>query len=301
MFARLKITSRIHLLLLWRHLVFCIVGVDLWSLRSQMHEDRQKQLRNLLDLTLSVARADMLSAGGPSTQGGRKAFLSVLQSTRSGDQKDANDIFAFDYNGMTLSHIDPDKMGRNLIELTDANGVKIIQELVQIAKSPSGTGFTSSMFAKGAGGPVTPKLTLVQNVPELAGFAGVGVYLDDVHADFYKRVFLDGGILAVLFLTLGVMGYLIGRSISPKPFSDLAANIGRLSNGDLSIPLANACRENRAWRHRPGGGHLPRQPGRFSDLQEQTEPGENASAAGSIDSSARCRSSRRQSQLWLPR
>ncbi len=241
MFARLKITSRIHLLLALAAFGFLASsGVGLWSLRSQMHEDRQKQLRNLLDLTLSVARADMLSAGGPSTQGGRKAFLSVLQSTRFGDQKDANDIFAFDYNGMTLSHIDPDKMGRNLIELTDANGVKIIQELVQIAKSPSGTGFTSSMFAKGAGGPVTPKLTLVQNVPELAGFAGVGVYLDDVDADFYKRVFLDGGILAVLFLTLGVMGYLIGRSIS-KPFADLAANIGRLSNGDLSIPLANAC------------------------------------------------------------
>ncbi len=240
MFARLKIATRIHLLLVLAAFGFLASsGIGLWSLRSQMLEDREKQLRNLLDLTLSVARADMMAAGGPSTQAGRKAFLSVLQSTRFGDEKEANYIFAFDYAGNTLSHIDPDKIGRNLIELTDSNGVKIIQGLLQIAKSPSGTGFTSYLFPKGSGGPVTPKLTLVQNVPDLSGFAGVGVYMDDLDADFYKRVFLEGGLLAALLATIGAVGYLIGWSIS-KPLSDLAGNIGRLSHGDLNIPLGNA-------------------------------------------------------------
>ena len=240
MFARLKITTRIHLLLVLAAFGFLAsAGIGLWSLRSQMLEDREKQLRNLLDLTLSVARADMMAAGGPSTQAGRKAFLSVLQSTRFGDEKEANYIFAFDYAGNALSHIDPDKIGRNLIELTDPNGVKIIQSLLQIAKSPSGTGFTSYLFPKGSGGPVTPKLTLVQNVPDLSGFAGVGVYMDDLDADFYKRVFLDGGLLAVLLVIIGAVGYLIGWSIS-KPLSDLAGNIGRLAHGDLNIQLGNA-------------------------------------------------------------
>ena len=241
MFARLKITTRIHLLLVLAAFGFLASSaIGLWSLRSEMLEDRQKALRNLLDLTLSVAHADMMAAGGPSTQAGKKAFLSVLQSTRFGDEKEANYIFAFDYSGNTLSHIDPAKIGRNLIELTDSNGVKIVQDLIQIAKSPSGTGFMTYLFPKGSGGPMTPKLTLVQNVPDLAGFAGVGVYVDDLDAEFYKKVFLEGWLLAVPLLTLGVVGYLIGRSIS-KPFSDLAANIARLSNGDLNIPLANAC------------------------------------------------------------
>ncbi len=241
MFARLKITTRIHLILVLAAFGFLAAsGIGLWSLRSQMLEDRQTQLRNLLDLTLSVARADMMAAGGPSTQTGRKAFLSALQSTRFGHEKEANYIFAVDYNGNALSHIDPDKIGRNLIELSDANGVKIVQDLIHIAKGPSGTGFMSYLFPKGSGGPVTPKLTLVQNVPDLAGFAGVGVYTDDFDADFYKRVYIDGGMLAVLLLAIAVVGYLIGRSIS-QPLSDLAANMARLSTGDMNIPLSNAC------------------------------------------------------------
>ena len=240
MFARLKITTRIHLLLLLAAFGFLASsGIGLWTLRSQMLEDRQTQLRNLLDLTLSIARADMMAAGGPTSEAGRKAFLSVLQSTRFGSEKEANYIFAFDNNGVTLSHIDREKIGRNQLELTDANGVKLVQNLIQIAKGPSGTGFTTYVFPKGAGGAITPKLTLIQNVPELHGLAGIGIYMDDLDADFYKKALIDGGILAVLLLMIAAAGYLIGRSIS-KPLSVLATDIARLGNGDLNIVLADA-------------------------------------------------------------
>ena len=240
MFACLKITTRIHLLLVLAAFGFLASsGIGLWTLRSQMLEDRQMQLRNLLDLTLSIARGDMMAAGGPTSEAGRKAFLSVLQSTRLGDEKEANSIFAFDNNGVTLSSVDRDKIGRNQLELTDANGVKLVQNLIQIAKSPSGTGFTTYVFPKGAGGTIAPKLTLVQNVPELHGLAGIGIYMDDLDVDFYKKAFIDGGMLAVLLLTIAVVGYLIGRSIS-KPLSDLATNIARLAKGDVNILLADA-------------------------------------------------------------
>ncbi len=241
MFARLKITTRIHLLLVLAAFGFLAsAGIGLWSLRSQMLDDREKQLRNLLDLTLSVARNDMTTAGGASSQAGRKAFLSVLQATKFGDAKEANYIFAFDYAGVNLSHIDPERIGHNFNELSDPNGVKIIQNLIKIAKSPAGTGFTTYLFPKGAGGAVTPKLTLVQNVPELGAFAGVGVYMDDLDAEFYSRFFFDGSLLAVLLLTIAVTGYFIGRSIS-KPIAKLAVNIAQLAKGDLNVPLTKSC------------------------------------------------------------
>jgi methyl-accepting chemotaxis protein len=239
MFARLRITTRIQLLLILAAFGFLVsLGIGLWSLRSQMQEDRQTQLRNLLDLTLSIARADMMKAGGPASESGRKAFFSALQSTRFGDEKEANYIFAFDYNGVALSHIDSAKIGHNLIELTDANGVKVIQTLIKIAKSPTGSGFTNYLFPKGAGGPATPKLTLVQNVPDIGGFAGVGVYLDDIDVDFYERILIEGGILLAVLTIIAVTGYLIARSIS-RPIAVLAANIARLAGGDLDIPSAD--------------------------------------------------------------
>ena len=62
---RLKITMAIRLLLaLGTISLFSLSGIGLWSLRSQMLEDRQAELRKLLDLTLSVARAAMIKAGG---------------------------------------------------------------------------------------------------------------------------------------------------------------------------------------------------------------------------------------------
>ncbi len=257
MFARLKITTRIHLLLVLAAFGFLASsGIGLWSLRSQMLEDREKQLRNLLDLTLSVARGDMMAAGGQSSQAGRKAFLSVLQSTRFGDAKEANYVFAFDYNGVTLSHVDSEKIGRNLIELTDANGVKLIQNFVQIAKNPAGTGFTTYVFPKGTGGPATPKLTLVQNVPEIGGFAGVGAYMDDLDADFYRRFLLDGGMLAILLLSIGAVGYLIERSIS-KPLSDLAGNLAQLTKGNLNISLPTAGEKTELGDFARALGRLP--------------------------------------------
>lgn len=237
MLARLKIATRIQLLLVLMAVsFFASSGIGLWSMRSQMQEDREKHLRNLLDLTLSAARADMTAAGGPSTQAGRSAFLSALKATRFGDAKEANYVFAFDYNGVALSHVDPEKIGRNLIDLTDANGVKLIQNLIRIAKSPEGTGYTQYLFPKGAGGPITPKLTLVQNVPEIDGFVGVGVYMDDINADFFARFILEAVLLSVLLLALAALGYLIARSIS-KPLSDLAANMAQLASGDLNIAL----------------------------------------------------------------
>jgi methyl-accepting chemotaxis protein len=165
--------------------------------------------------------------------------LAALQATRFGDQKEANYVFAFDYNGIALSHIDSKKIGRNMLNFTDANGVKLIQNLIQIAKSPSGTGFTSYLFEKGAGGAVTPKLTLVQNVPEIGGLVGAGVYMDDVDAEFYNKLLLEGGALAVILAMIAAAGYRIGRSIS-DPLSELAATLARLAKGDLDIAPAKA-------------------------------------------------------------
>ncbi len=55
---RLKITVDIRLLLALGTLsLFSLSGIGVWLLRSQMLEDRQAELRKLLDLTLSVARA----------------------------------------------------------------------------------------------------------------------------------------------------------------------------------------------------------------------------------------------------
>ncbi len=236
MLARLKIATGVILIpLLVAFGVLASSAIGLWTLRSQMLEDRRMQLRNLLDLTLSIARADMKAAGGNATDAGKRAFLSVLHSTRFGDEAEANYIFAYDYDGGTLSHADPNKIGQNRLDTVYPNGVKVVRTFIGIARSAAGTGYVEYPMEKGAGGPVTKKLTLVQNVPEINGVAGVGVYTDDVNAVFLHRLLIEAGLLSAVLIVITAWSYLAGRSIS-KPLSELARRIARLAEGDLSVP-----------------------------------------------------------------
>ncbi len=213
MSERTKIMMRIRLLLALGTLsILALSGIGLWSLRSQMLECRQAELRKLLDLTLSVARAQMTAAGGPESEAGKKAFFSVLRTSGFGDEN-VNYIFSYDYNGVVTSLNDRSKIGQSRIELTDANGIKIIKEFIKVAKGPSGTGFVEYMYEKGVGGPITPKLSLIQNVPEIEGLVGVGAYSDDMDADFYRQLFLGGAMVAAVLAAVGAAGFLIGRKL----------------------------------------------------------------------------------------
>jgi methyl-accepting chemotaxis protein len=234
MLERLKIATRINLIPPFAALaILAAAAIGLWALRSQMVEDRHVQLRNLLNLTLSVARAEMKAAGGEASETGRKAFLSVLASARYGAESEKNYVFSYDYIGITLSHGDPKKVGENRFNTVYANGRKMVQEFIGIGKSPSGSGFVDYPIEKGAGGPVTPKLAFVQNVPEIGGVACLGVYLDDVDAIFFQRLLAMGILVGLLLAAIVAWTYVIGRSIS-MPLSELSNTVARLAC-DLNI------------------------------------------------------------------
>ncbi len=240
MLARLKIATRVNLIpLLVAFGVLVSSAIGLWTLRSQMLEDRRAHLRDVLGLTLSIARTDMKAAGGPASEAGRKAFLSVLRSTRFGEGTEANYIFAYDYDGNTVSHIDQKKIGQNRFNAVYANGVKVVQKFVDIAKSSAESGFIEYPMEKGSDGPITPKLTFVQNVPELGVLAGVGIYIDDVNTIFLHRILVEFLFLIAVLVVISVCSYVIGRSIS-RPLSDLVSKIAKLANGDLDIPPVGA-------------------------------------------------------------
>jgi signal transduction histidine kinase len=171
MLARLRITTRINLTLLLGvigTLMLTYIGNSI--LRGQMMDERQSQLRNLVDMSITIAREAMIAAGGPATEAGRKAFFSVLQSSHFGNEKQANYIFAYDYNGVVTILNDRSKIGQNRFQLTDANGDKFIQAIINTARGPAGEGFIKYMYEKGVGGPITPKLSYVKKYTRISGF-----------------------------------------------------------------------------------------------------------------------------------
>jgi signal transduction histidine kinase len=237
--SRFKIASRVNLLigLAALGMVLCS-AIGLWALREQMYEDRRVQLRELTQVILHYARQTMNAAGGAETDAGRQAFISAVSSVRFGEDQ-TNYVFAYDYNGVTIIHPNGKLIGKNRIDLVFANGLKMMPDFIDIARSPSGFGYIEYPLPKGFKGEPTPKLTLIQNVPELKFFVGAGIYVEDVDAIFFHRLWVEGWLLAVSLPIIGLVCYRVSRSIT-EPLSTLVGKIASLAKGDVTIAPVQA-------------------------------------------------------------
>jgi signal transduction histidine kinase len=232
--SRLKIAVRINLLLVLTALgILVSAAIGLWGLSEQMMEDRRIHLRNLMEVVLDDARSDMASAGGPETETGRRAFFEMLRRAKFHDDAPNNYFFSLDYNGLVTSHPNPELQGtaRQLFY----NGVNITQQFIDIARSPSGSGYLEYGIPKGVGGKMTPKLAFIRNVAELNGLVGVGVFIDDLNSTFFKRFLMEAGLFAMTMPLISFFGYIITRSIT-APLSGILRSIRRLAKGDLATP-----------------------------------------------------------------
>nr|WP_041787606.1 methyl-accepting chemotaxis protein [Rhodomicrobium vannielii] len=210
--------------------------VSFWFLYSQMVEDRQRELRNEVSLVLSAARAQMAAASGPTSKAGREAYLGVIRAARFQDEDGLKGIFAYDLNGVALSHGIPSQQGKNLLETGSVELKKFIQASTEIARSPSGHGFSVSLPDIGRG-PWTPKLTFVQAAPEIGGFVSASSDAKSLHEAFLYRLYVQGAIICGLLAVLAILVWWFARSILGQ-LTHLGRGILSLANGDMQpMPL----------------------------------------------------------------
>lgn len=78
------------------------------------------------------------------------------------------------------------KSGDNIWELTDPDGVKVIQEELKVAQNPAG-GFLSYKWKKLNSSQIDSKITFVQAVPEWRWVVGAGAYNDEIDLQIAKE------------------------------------------------------------------------------------------------------------------
>ncbi len=91
-------------------------------------------------------------------------------------------IFAVQWDGLSL--VTPQK-GKNVIDLTDANGVKIIQELIKASKS--GGGYVSYVMPKFDRDTTYNKLSYTKAVSDWEWLIGAGVNVDKIETVIHQR------------------------------------------------------------------------------------------------------------------
>lgn len=100
----------------------------------------------------------------------------ILQGLTYGDD---GYFFLYDRQGKNLVHpIQPELVGKNLIDLQDTNGKYVIRDLIDLAEK--GGGFYRYLWRKPSKGDLEEKLSFVVNVPKFNWMMGTGLYIDDI-------------------------------------------------------------------------------------------------------------------------
>ena len=121
---------------------------------------------------------DEYKSGRMTENDSKNRALDIVRNTRYGD--DGSGYFWIDATDYTLvmHPILPKQEGTNRKDLTDQNGVKIIQSIMQSAND--GGGFNEFYFTKSDGVTVAPKIAYSEPFEQWNWVITTGVYIDDI-------------------------------------------------------------------------------------------------------------------------
>ncbi|MDD9302508.1 MAG: cache domain-containing protein [Desulfobacter sp.] len=148
-------------------------------------------------------------------------------------------IFAGTFEGLSLTG--PFK-GKNTLDIKDANGVKIVGELIQAARS--GGGFVNYVAPKFKGQPPAPKVSYVRAIDDWGWYIGTGVHIDSIeHQIAMKEAQLKKATQVLILKTFIVLGLCLLASVG------LAWLLSRKISQNLELFIRYF--KESAFKHRP--------------------------------------------------
>ncbi len=127
-------------------------------------------------------------------------------------------VFVGKWDGLVLSG---PETGKNMYDIVDINGVKIVQELIKLAKE--GGGFVEYVLPRFEGKKQAPKISYALGVPEWQWYIGAGLYVDEIDAalalkqsELERRIRTNIQNIALILFTLLILIFLIVKLLSDR-------------------------------------------------------------------------------------
>jgi methyl-accepting chemotaxis protein len=210
-----------------------LTGYSLKLLSASVMEEHQAKVKSIVETAIGVMKRyrNEVAAGRLGEAEARKQAFMALDGMR---YDGSEYIFVFDDKAVTYVHPKADLIGKSLTELKDANGVYVIRELVNLAKS--GGGFIKYHWPRGGSDQQAAKISYAEMAPGWDLIVGSGVYVDDIDA-MIRGLAVELGLVAlvVIILTLG-MAWLAIRSVV-SPLRGMTARMNGLAAGDIDSPV----------------------------------------------------------------
>ncbi|NTV71097.1 MAG: methyl-accepting chemotaxis protein [Azonexaceae bacterium] len=207
--------------------------------KSQMLEDRQDKVRNLVEAAYGILTFYEQSSrdGKMSTDDAKKYAAAAIRTLRY-DKVEyfwINDL----QDTMVMHPIKPELEGKKLDQIKDKNGKLLFVEFNNMVKS-KGAGFVDYLWPKPGSEEGVPKISFVMGFAPWGWVIGSGIYVDDVDAKFRSdaiKLLLWGlGIAGFITISLLVLSNNIVKTLGGDP-AIASAVTKRIAAGDLTTPV----------------------------------------------------------------
>lgn len=160
---------------------------------------KQAELKHYVEMATSII-APLYDSGLDDEETKQKVLAALSRFSFGSDGY----FFVYDQNGRNLMHPrQPELVGQNLWDMTDPNGLPVIQALMQSARS--GQGFQRYTWQKPSSGQFAAKLAYVVMLDRWGWMLGTGLYLEDVDQAILKvHEEVSGGIHTTMLAITGV-------------------------------------------------------------------------------------------------
>lgn len=216
---------------------------------NAMNDGYNDEIRYEVQSTIAILQAeyDKVQTGDLTEKEAKEEAKEIIRCMRYGDDESGYFwIDDTDYN-LVMHPILPDQEGNNRKELKDEDGVMIIQEIMKVANTAEGGGYTEFQFTKSDGVTVAPKVTYSQIFKPWGWVVSTGNYVDDMQAEIVEtrnainQKFISlCVVVAVAMVIIVVVVSFIARFYANKICVSLVGiqNMAtRMSDGDLTTAI----------------------------------------------------------------
>ncbi len=172
------------------------------TFEQNMLEAKQSELISYTNLAMSSIE-EIYSNAGPDDLQAQQQVKEILNSLSYSED---GYFFVYDFAGTNLVHPkQPFRLGENWIDLTDPDGDRVIENLIEVARS--GGGFHYYKWEKPSSEEIADKLSYAIALDKWGWMVGTGLYIDDVltqteAANLALKSSIDSTFIVIAMITL---------------------------------------------------------------------------------------------------
>jgi methyl-accepting chemotaxis protein len=236
---KLKIAHQLFVLVGALMAAFAVaVYLQLSSFTDDIYRERFDMLRTQVESAISIMDQynERVKAGEMTLEAAQAEAYKVLAKIK---YQPNGYFFGNNYDVVLQFHPDPKRVGKNMSDAVDANGVRFSYDMTQLARK--GGGITHYLWTKPGQpeGKTFPKAAYALAYEPWKIVVGTGVYIDDLQAQVQASVLKALVACAVVFLLGLAVAYYVIRGIT-KPLTTVHAALGAVADEDVGIQVPHA-------------------------------------------------------------